>query len=101
MLKNLVIIISFLTFLTSCSTRQQMAKLQDSDLDGVHDEKDACLNEPGSIFNLGCPEESLLSLDYNKKRSTDSDLDGVMDDKDECPEVYGSPFNQGCPFSED
>lgn len=72
----------------------------DSDLDGVHDYRDNCPNEPGSIFNMGCPNnEPKLSLTFNKEKSTDSDLDGIPDDKDDCPFLYGSPFNQGCPFS--
>jgi len=98
MLKTSVIALLYLTVLVSCSTQNNWGNLQDSDLDGVHDRKDACPQEPGSVFNLGCPEETSLSLDYNKKMSTDSDLDGVPDEKDECPETYGSPFNIGCPF---
>lgn len=75
----------------------------DSDLDGVHDLRDACPNQSGSFFNLGCPDDNgLLSLsNIDQVKSTDTDLDGVMDDKDECPLVYGSPFNQGCPISGD
>lgn len=86
--------------MTSCASLNLSDKIsyQDMDLDGVHDKKDACPQQPGSVFNLGCPEDKLLSLFYNQDLSTDSDLDGVSDDKDECPESYGSPFNQGCPF---
>ncbi len=97
MLKTSITLL-LLTFLVGCSTQSQLGKLQDFDLDGVHDQKDACPYKAGSVFNLGCPEETLLSLDYNKNKSTDSDLDGILDEKDECPEVYGSPFNQGCPL---
>lgn len=84
----------------SCSTQKQNQKLVDSDLDGVHDMRDACPYEAGSIFNLGCPNENKqLSLSQiDQLKSTDTDLDGVMDDKDECPLMYGSPFNQGCPI---
>lgn len=96
-------IILSLIFITSCSQQKLLThNFIDSDLDGVHDERDACPNEPGSIFNFGCPEdEPQLSLTFNKEKSTDSDLDGVPDEKDECPFVYGSPFNQGCPFKID
>ncbi len=74
----------------------------DSDLDGVYDYRDNCPNEPGSLFNLGCPNtEQKLSLNYNEIKSTDSDLDGVPDSQDGCPTIYGSPFNQGCPFKTD
>jgi|SRR5690554_2965882 hypothetical protein len=86
----------------SCSQQQNLVKnnFQDSDLDGIHDSRDACPFEPGSIFNLGCPEDESMKLSatYDKLKSTDADLDGVPDDKDECPNLYGSPFNQGCPF---
>lgn len=94
-------IILSLIFVVSCTQQKLLTKYDftDSDLDGVHDDRDACPHEPGSFFNMGCPDdESRLSLAFNKEKSTDSDLDGVPDDKDECPEVYGSPFNQGCPF---
>ena len=89
----------------SCSHQQSLssANLLDSDLDGVHDRRDACPTVPGSVFNLGCPEDSSMQLSdyYNKLKSTDADLDGVTDEKDECPNLYGSPFNQGCPFMMD
>lgn len=73
-------------------------KWMDTDLDGVHDLKDACPMEAGSPFNLGCPEKTKLSLNFDRESSNDSDLDGVPDDRDECPNVYGSPFNLGCPY---
>ncbi len=86
----------------SCSQQQSLSTVYflDSDLDGVHDRRDACPTVPGSVFNLGCPEDSTMQLSdyYDQLKSTDADLDGVPDDKDECPNVYGSPFNQGCPF---
>lgn len=74
----------------------------DSDLDGLHDHRDSCPYEAGSLFNLGCPNtEPKLSLNFDRDKSTDSDLDGVPDSKDQCVFVYGSPFNQGCPFQEE
>lgn len=74
----------------------------DSDLDGLNDHRDACPDEAGSIFNLGCPnKEPKLSLNFDKDKSTDSDLDGVPDYKDQCVFTYGSPFNQGCPMIEE
>lgn len=91
----------FLGILTvSCSVRQQTAERRwaDTDLDGVHDLKDNCPDQPGSPFNLGCPDDSVLSADFNRLLSTDSDLDGVPDSKDDCPYEYGSPFNLGCPI---
>lgn len=98
-MKNLFIILLLILF-TACSRQLSLNhNLIDSDLDGMHDYRDACPDEPGSIFNMGCPnDEPKLSLAFNKDKSTDSDLDGIPDGKDECPFAYGSPFNQGCPF---
>lgn len=99
-MKAFFVILSII-FITSCTQQKLLTQHDfiDTDLDGVHDFRDACPNEPGSIFNMGCPEdEPKLSLTFNKEKSTDSDLDGIPDYKDECPLVYGSPFNQGCPF---
>ncbi len=102
MIKIRYISLLFLFFQISCSKQQAILadKSVDTDLDGVHDRRDACPNEPGSIFNLGCPLETntQLSAYYDQLKSTDSDLDGVPDEKDECPDIYGSPFNLGCPF---
>lgn len=103
-LKKKFIFIAFINFLlASCSTQQLAVSDRDldSDLDGIHDLRDACPKLPGSVFNLGCPEDQNLQLSslFDKEKSTDSDLDGVPDDKDDCPLVYGSPFNMGCPFS--
>lgn len=94
---NYILVLGFL--LTSCAQQHALIseKWSDIDLDGVHDLKDACPNEAGSPFNMGCPEDSKLSAEFNRSLSTDSDLDGVPDDKDECPYRYGSPFNMGCP----
>lgn len=101
-LKKLFYIFSISLVVISCSQQRTLSNSQliDSDLDGVHDRRDACPKIPGSVFNLGCPEDSTMQLSdyYNKLKSTDADLDGVPDDKDECPNLYGSPFNQGCPF---
>lgn len=72
----------------------------DSDLDGVPDYKDACPNQYGSPFNLGCHEKSDIPMKFNRQLSTDADLDGVPDEEDECPFEYGSPFNMGCPIDE-
>lgn len=99
-MKKIVFIIVFLPLLLVSCNQQKVLQYQfvDTDLDGVPDHRDACPNEPGSPFNLGCPQKTVLSDNYNKLLSTDSDLDGVPDDKDECPYEYGSPFNMGCPF---
>lgn len=105
MIKIRYIFLVFVFCQISCTQQQAFLadKAADSDLDGVHDRRDACPNEAGSVFNLGCPLENnqLLSAYYDKLKSTDSDLDGVPDDKDECVNLYGSPFNLGCPFMMD
>jgi hypothetical protein len=96
-MRNIIYFI-LLVFAASCASTGRDLNFRDSDLDGVHDKKDACPDEPGSVFNLGCPDENKLTTALNKSLSTDDDLDGVRNDKDECPEIHGSPFNQGCPF---
>lgn len=98
-MKNLNYILFIGLLLTSCAQQQGLTskKWSDTDLDGVHDLKDGCPNDAGSPFNMGCPDDSKLSAEFNRRLSTDSDLDGVPDDKDDCPNQYGSPFNLGCP----
>ncbi|MFO7801668.1 MAG: OmpA family protein [Desulfovermiculus sp.] len=63
---------------------------QDSDGDGVFDEKDECPNTPAGVEvdDVGCP--------------VDSDGDGVADYMDECPNTpSGMQVNdQGCPDSD-
>lgn len=99
-LKFFFYILSFLLLTVSCQQNSVISKkFTDLDLDGIHDGRDVCPELAGSVFNLGCPENKLLTLNYNQNLSTDSDLDGIPDEKDECPELYGSPFNLGCPFS--
>ncbi len=63
----------------------------DSDGDGICDDEDQCINEPGvrdSEDGVGCPG------------ANDSDGDGIVDDEDECPETPGirdSSEGVGCP----
>lgn len=104
MTKSIFIAILFIFSVSSCTLQRQLAieamneSHIDSDLDGVPDYKDACPNQSGSPYNLGCPQETKFSSNFDAENSTDSDLDGVPDDEDECPYKYGSPFNQGCPL---
>ena len=103
-MKSLFISFLILFLIVSCTSQKQLANQAmneshiDSDLDGVPDFKDACPNEPGSPYNLGCPQKTTFSSSFDAALSTDSDLDGVPDEDDECPNEYGSPFNQGCPL---
>lgn len=56
--------------------------LQDTDNDGIPDQDDNCITEPGRKETFGCP---------------DRDRDGVADKQDLCPEVKGSKAARGCP----
>jgi hypothetical protein len=56
----------------------------DRDSDGVADEADACLDEPGPPAANGCP---------------DRDGDGIPDAEDACPDEPGLPEGEGCPVS--
>ena len=70
------------------SSKQEMTNgselRKDSDSDGVPDDKDYCVNTPGSPMNNGCP-------------FVDSDKDGVVDSADHCPQIKGDLTNHGCP----
>jgi len=56
--------------------------INDSDEDGVPDDKDDCPDTPGMRGLKGCP---------------DTDHDGVADKHDLCPEIAGLPATGGCP----
>jgi len=60
-------------------------KAKDSDMDGVPDKKDKCLNTPAGVAvdANGCP--------------VDTDGDGVADYMDDCPTVAGLTSLKGCP----
>jgi tetratricopeptide (TPR) repeat protein len=60
----------------------------DYDGDGVPDEYDFCVYEPGPMDFSGCP----ISDD-------DADGDGVTNDIDLCPYVAGFAENSGCPIT--
>lgn len=60
----------------------------DRDGDGVIDDDDQCISEPGTPENNGCPEES---------SDRDPDGDGIANDQDQCPDVPGDAANNGCP----
>ena len=56
----------------------------DADFDGVYDFEDACVNDPGSRANKGCPWG-------------DRDNDGIKDNEDDCPDMKGLLAFHGCP----
>ena len=57
-------------------------KLRDKDSDGVDDTKDKCIDIPGHLTAMGCP---------------DIDLDSIPNDKDRCPFEFGPVIFMGCP----
>ncbi len=70
----------------------------DSDGDGVVNDKDKCPNVPGLVVNEGCPLNACFSCGVN--RLNDKDYDGIADDKDKCPDISGPVSNQGCPIDD-
>jgi hypothetical protein len=56
----------------------------DPDGDGVIGEADLCPNEPGPVWNNGCPDR-------------DTDHDGIPDRLDDCPNLPGRREYNGCP----
>lgn len=54
----------------------------DRDMDGVSDDMDKCIDQPGPWSLMGCP---------------DRDNDGITDTEDRCPDVAGSAVFKGCP----
>lgn len=82
---------------------------QDSDGDGVADDKDMCPEAAGTKENGGCPDtdgDSVLDKDDACPEAAgtkenggcpDTDGDGVLDKDDACPEAAGTVENKGCP----
>jgi hypothetical protein len=64
------------------SINVEATEVADRDQDGVADEDDACLDEPGSVVADGCP---------------DRDRDGIPDAEDACPDEVGLAEGEGCP----
>ncbi|NTV37644.1 MAG: hypothetical protein HGA82_00355, partial [Anaerolineales bacterium] len=63
--------------------------VSDYDGDGVPDDYDYCMFEPGALDFNGCP----YSAD-------DADGDGITNDFDSCPFVSGFGENNGCPVAD-
>jgi len=61
--------------------------IEDSDGDGIKDDKDQCPLLAGIAANKGCP--------------ADSDGDGIYDTKDKCPQYAGTVASNGCPADND
>ncbi len=58
-------------------------KPQDTDNDGIIDNEDSCINDPGPLVTNGCP---------------DTDGDGIADKDDKCPSEKGLASKLGCPL---
>lgn len=66
----------------------------DHDNDGVLDQDDQCVTEPGPASNNGCP------YDDDDEEDVDSDGDGLLNPDDGCPSVAGPADNNGCPYDD-
>ena len=76
---------------------EEVAKVADSDSDGVSDGLDQCPDTP-----YGAPVDS-LGCEIQQKAPVDSDDDGVDDNLDKCPDTpLGTMVNvHGCPNDAD
>jgi hypothetical protein len=87
-----------------------IAKIADSDKDGVPDNEDECPNIPGLVATKGCPDSDGDGIPDHLddcpttaglkqfKGCSDSDLDGIPDNRDVCPYEAGPTSNNGCPL---
>jgi outer membrane protein OmpA-like peptidoglycan-associated protein len=85
--------------------------VEDTDNDGIADDQDNCITEPGRKETFGCPDRDKdgvadkqdLCPDVRGSKSArgcpDADNDGVTDEKDQCPDLYGKG-SDGCPVEE-
>lgn len=77
---------------------QSANSINDTDGDGIVNEKDKCPTVAGLMSNEGCPVSLCFSCVGNKLN--DRDYDGIADDKDKCPDISGPVTNQGCPIDD-
>jgi hypothetical protein len=87
-----------------------IAKVTDSDNDGVPDNEDECPNIVGLMATKGCPDADkdgipdhlddcpTVSGTAQYNGCPDSDQDGIPDNKDVCPYEAGPASNNGCPL---
>ncbi len=89
--------------------------LADKDGDGVVDNEDQCVDDPGPRENQGCPDTDGDGIFDNLDRckvdpedkdgfqdedgcpDPDNDQDGILDPNDKCPIDPGTLETQGCP----
>lgn len=79
------LLFSILIAIFSCTTKNVINAIKDSDNDGIADNLDQCSNVAGAKENNGCPWP-------------DTDGDGVLDKDDACATVAGPAENNGCPW---
>lgn len=88
--------VSYDSLTYSSNARPRNGAVTDTDHDGVNDEEDKCINEPGPASNFGCPviaENIIQRINYasaSPRRGTDKD--GLEDDKKtEAPRPASDP----------
>ncbi len=93
----------------SAGFRWRIGKGNDSDGDGISDDKDKCPNEAGLKQFGGCPDSDNDGIPNNEdacpneaglaelQGCPDSDGDGIADKDDQCPNEAGLAELQGCP----
>lgn len=73
---------------------------EDTDKDGVTDDKDTCANTPANteVDETGCEAKDPVDVDEDLPVVVDTDKDGVADDKDTCPNTPASTTvdDKGC-----
>ena len=85
---------------------------KDTDQDGIIDNEDLCVTEPGPLVTKGCPDTDADGITDKEDRCptekglasnfgcplADTDKDGITDDKDKCVTVPGIAKYEGCPI---
>lgn len=82
---------------------------KDTDKDGIEDDEDACIDEPGPASTMGCPDRDNDAVADKTDACPDnagpvalngcpdSDGDGIADKDDRCPTAAGTAAMKGCP----
>lgn len=81
----------------------------DTDKDGIEDDEDACVEEPGPASTMGCPDRDNDAVADKSDACPDNagpvalngcpdaDADGIADKDDRCPSAAGTAAMKGCP----
>jgi outer membrane protein OmpA-like peptidoglycan-associated protein/opacity protein-like surface antigen len=91
----------------SLNLSYRLSFIKDRDKDGVPDDRDGCINEPGSPELNGCPDsdgdgvadkaDACPNQEGKLKGCPDKDEDGIADKEDTCPDIAGTKRFNGCP----